>query len=88
MNIFYVYNIIARKDPGKFMQTYWHRNNTKNKAIYVPDSLIGRFCMENFLAERNIWGLNYKSESASKIKHLSPLILPDVMLKNKQQNRK
>lgn len=75
MNIFFIglHNCRARSDPGKFMQTYWYRNNAKNKEIYGPNSLIVRFCMQNFLAERNIWGLNNKSESVSKIKQLSPL---------------
>lgn len=89
MNIFCIElrNWITRKDPGKLMQTYWYRNNVKNKAIYEPDSLIGRFYIENFLAE-NIWELNYESEFISEIKQLSPLFLPDVIQKNKQQKRK
>lgn len=50
MNVFCMrlHNFKARGDPGKFMQTYWYRNNAKNTAISGPDSLIGGFYMKNF----------------------------------------
>lgn len=72
MNIFFIglYNCRVRSDFGKFMQIYWYRNNVKNKEIYGFNLLIVRFCMENFLVERNIWGLNNKSEFVFKIKQL------------------
>lgn len=58
MNIFCIglHNFRARRDPGKLMLTYSNRSSGKNKAIYGPDSLIGKLYMENFLAERDIWG--------------------------------